>query len=392
MAAASPSSSTNPSFFKVATLKGHEDSVTCVDWTETAPALILSGSQDKTVKVWDIRDKKANIQTYDFGKSGSITSIKMKSDTIFVATSDCKVHKMDMRMTDQSQMSHQYVDEISCMRIGKKDNDGSDILIIGDDSGRVTQMNTNSNTILSEQIVHKNAIVCDMSVDAESEWGWSVGTDITLMQWQLCAKCVQANSDENEKKQQNTSNASNKKNAKHSTKKKDRKLLKQHSITEMLEKYGENNSSNSASINPPYGYSMDGLRINNSSNSNDGNHSDSSNHLLSLALGNGDVILKCFNSNYQHNACTVVNAYHSAVCSIKFARFREDMFVSIGTNKEITMWGWKIEEKEKTKEIKVKPVIKSQCNNKVNDMITTNISGAKIILADVSNDVALLNW
>lgn len=50
------------------TLKGHTGTVSGVCWEVDSDNVLFSSSNDKTVKMWDLREKNPNVKTFKFGE------------------------------------------------------------------------------------------------------------------------------------------------------------------------------------------------------------------------------------------------------------------------------------------------------------------------------------
>lgn len=80
------------------TIGTHNDAVKCVEYASKLNG-ILSGSWDKTVKLWDTREKEC-VGTYE-QNNGKVYSMNCIDEKLVVATSDRKVLIWDLRQMDQ---------------------------------------------------------------------------------------------------------------------------------------------------------------------------------------------------------------------------------------------------------------------------------------------------
>jgi WD40 repeat protein len=53
-------------------LAGHTSSITGVCWQPGSDNVLFSSSLDKTVKMWDLREKNKNTKTFTFGTFASL--------------------------------------------------------------------------------------------------------------------------------------------------------------------------------------------------------------------------------------------------------------------------------------------------------------------------------
>lgn len=82
----------------------HEDSVRCVEYASETNG-IISGSWDKTIKIWDAREKKC-IGTYE-QSNGKVYSLAVRDNKIVVATYGRKVLIWDIRNMSQYMMKRE---------------------------------------------------------------------------------------------------------------------------------------------------------------------------------------------------------------------------------------------------------------------------------------------
>lgn len=86
------------------TIGSHEMAARCVEYVDKVNG-ILSGSWDRTIKLWDVRDKQC-VGTYE-QSNGKVYSMSVKDEKIVVATSDRKVLIWDLRNMAQYMMKRE---------------------------------------------------------------------------------------------------------------------------------------------------------------------------------------------------------------------------------------------------------------------------------------------
>ncbi|XP_055381365.1 mitotic checkpoint protein BUB3 [Condylostylus longicornis] len=85
-------------------LGSHEATIKCVEYASQING-ILSGSWDKTMKLWDSRDKQC-VGTYE-QSNGKVYSMDVNDEKVVVATSDRKVIIWDLRNMSQYMMKRE---------------------------------------------------------------------------------------------------------------------------------------------------------------------------------------------------------------------------------------------------------------------------------------------
>lgn len=86
------------------TLGSHDEAVKCIEYASKVNG-ILSGSWDKTIKLWDTRDKQC-VGTYE-QSNGRVYSMSVNDEKVVVATSDRKVLIWDLRNMAQYMMKRE---------------------------------------------------------------------------------------------------------------------------------------------------------------------------------------------------------------------------------------------------------------------------------------------
>jgi len=80
-------------------LKGHKKSVICIDIKETQ-SLLITGSEDKTARVWDLRTGKSTKCLLGFADSINSVSFSPTKDHIVYAASSNLICSYDLRNPD----------------------------------------------------------------------------------------------------------------------------------------------------------------------------------------------------------------------------------------------------------------------------------------------------
>ena len=241
--------------FKLTKLKdAHLSSITCVDWSPALPNRIMSGSEDKFIKVWDIRTKKCGI-SLNLTQKGEISDIASYQSTLWASASDCKVYEFDTRMIRQKkEISHflECKDEISQICYDNKCNS----LFIGDDVGKVTKYSLNDKKIIESICFHDNALCTSVTTIPKFEIGFCGGTDAMLYQFKI----------------------------------NDLKNAFSYSMQDMISKNNTINKNGSngkqkseLTVNPPFIYSLDSKILKDTNDNKQG--------LIAIALGNGTIAL-----------------------------------------------------------------------------------------------------
>jgi WD40 repeat protein len=73
-------------------LEGHKDSVYCLQFDSTK---IISGSRDRTIRIWDMKTLKC-IKSLS-GHSGSVLCLRYDSEYIYSGSSDCTIKIWDLK-------------------------------------------------------------------------------------------------------------------------------------------------------------------------------------------------------------------------------------------------------------------------------------------------------
>ena len=106
--------------------KGHRDIVTSVDSSQTGIDLVLTGSNDSSICVWDLRFKKATMTLQDKFPILSVVFSKKNYFQCFSAGIDNLIKKWDMRKADQPLLVLRgHTDSITSVQLN---SDGTQIL------------------------------------------------------------------------------------------------------------------------------------------------------------------------------------------------------------------------------------------------------------------------
>ncbi len=68
----------------VVTLKAHEESIGSLSMSSTVPGLLLTGSEDESVKIWDVTSSGIELVHSKQLKIGGINTIKTSPESGFV--------------------------------------------------------------------------------------------------------------------------------------------------------------------------------------------------------------------------------------------------------------------------------------------------------------------
>ena len=76
------------------TLRGHTSTVMCVDYD--GEYKVVSGSYDKTCKLWDLRHPSTPVHSFR-DHSGAVFALKFDSEKIVSGSADCTVKVLQFR-------------------------------------------------------------------------------------------------------------------------------------------------------------------------------------------------------------------------------------------------------------------------------------------------------
>mmetsp|Transcript_4983 Transcript_4983/g.8443 ORF Transcript_4983/g.8443 Transcript_4983/m.8443 type:complete len:376 (+) Transcript_4983:32-1159(+) len=371
MAQAKPQETQSQATFKLTKLKeAHLSSITCVDWSSALPNRIMSGSEDKFIKIWDIRSKKCGI-SWNLTAKGEVTDIASHQHTIWAAASDCKVYEFDTRMIRQKKDIVHFLeckDEISEICYDSQCN----ALFIGDDHGKVTKYSLQDKKVTDSVLYHQNALCTAVTSIPRFQLGFCGGTDAMLYQFN-CNKLEDAFA---------------------------------YSMQDMMSKHntltanhGNGKSAKSElTVNPPFIYSLDSKVLKDTDAVKQA--------LVAIALGNGAVALyapyvgdasgggdeKKQNEEQQeeeeivNDPVCVRDMHQSAVSDISFG-YHNDWLVSAGTDKFLMISEWKLD--ESNSELAIESKFRIPLTEKPNSMVCTGNDIAQIVVADLSNNLSM---
>jgi WD40 repeat protein len=137
-------------------LEGHKDSVTCLDGSAAA-ALLFSGSDDKTVRMWDLRSNrccKCLLGCFE----GPIEAVRLsrKSDHILYCASSDAIFSFDIRsekvlQRDPLSIVKSCVEgEINALAINSKD----EYVAFADDSNSIKIVSTSRDGVMNEHAAY----------------------------------------------------------------------------------------------------------------------------------------------------------------------------------------------------------------------------------------------
>lgn len=175
-------------------LKGHRDSVLCLD-AGTRPTnqhMLLSGSEDETVRVWDLNKQKAVRCVKAFGQNHAepeITNVRFSphSDDIIYASVESKVYVIDMRVNKsvvitQPSIAMEYnADEIGFLLTNAKGN----YMAACDDEGEVQIIDIKREYRRAKTLRNAHSNICSACVFPSSRPSTLIsgGTDCQVIAW-----------------------------------------------------------------------------------------------------------------------------------------------------------------------------------------------------------------
>ncbi|XP_074642519.1 WD repeat domain-containing protein 83-like isoform X2 [Tubulanus polymorphus] len=127
--------------------RGH--AVNCVSFNEQS-TLILSGSIDGTVQIWDVKSRRMEpVQVLNEAKD-SVTTIQVSDHEILVGSADCTIRRYDLRVG--SMVVDCIGQPVTCVHLSK---DGQSMLVSSLDSS-VKLIDKETGEMLNEYTGHKN--------------------------------------------------------------------------------------------------------------------------------------------------------------------------------------------------------------------------------------------
>ena len=124
---------------------GHKACINCVDGTTIARSLIATGSEDKTVRIWDVRvDKAIKCITQCFESSVEAVKFGISDDYTIYAASDRVLFSFDLRTEGIVMKSpitiaeNAATDDINCLDVSSDGN----FIAVADDAGIITIVNS----------------------------------------------------------------------------------------------------------------------------------------------------------------------------------------------------------------------------------------------------------
>lgn len=148
--------------FEKLLLHGHKESITCLDSTYEH---LVTGSEDKSVRLWDSRSQRASHCFLGFNNEVEIVKFSLSEPSRLYATSNSTIYMFDLRKLSDSVIIKAAIATMDCdddiMAIREDKRYAS--LFIGDSSGSIRVVDTNdgiftssSRVIMSE--IHSNII------------------------------------------------------------------------------------------------------------------------------------------------------------------------------------------------------------------------------------------
>lgn len=171
-------------------LKGHKECLNCIDATTSSRNLIASGSDDKSVRLWDIRTNKAiKCIVQCFESSVEAVKFSISDDNILYAASSNSLFSFDLRKdgiilkSPVSVTTDSAIDEINTIAV----NLGGNFIAVGDDSGVATILETNNLKAYKPKRLngHSSLVNAIAFNPANSSSFVSGGFDCLLSTWDL---------------------------------------------------------------------------------------------------------------------------------------------------------------------------------------------------------------
>jgi WD40 repeat protein len=171
-------------------LKGHKECINCIDSTTSSRNLIASGSDDKSVRLWDIRTNKAiKCVVQCFESSVEAVKFSVSNDNILFAASSNSLFNFDLRKdgiiikSPVSVTTDAATDEINTIAVSMS----GDFVAVGDDSGVATILETNNlKSYKPKRLNGHNSLVNAIAFSPVNPNGFVTGGfDCLLSTWDL---------------------------------------------------------------------------------------------------------------------------------------------------------------------------------------------------------------
>lgn len=127
-------------------LKGHKECINCIDATTSSRGLIASGSDDHSIRIWDIRTNRAvKCITQCFDSPVEAAKFNVADDNVLYAASGKGLYAFDLRTdgilikTPVSLNPNASTDDINAIAV----DPAGEFLAVADDCGIVTILNVN---------------------------------------------------------------------------------------------------------------------------------------------------------------------------------------------------------------------------------------------------------
>ncbi|ORX46649.1 WD40 repeat-like protein [Piromyces finnis] len=174
-------------------LKGHKETVTCLSLSPSGN-LLVSGSQDATVRIWDLKSGRVikaikDCFVNDEGEKSEISSVcfsTQNENDLYVA-SNHRVYYFDltdsaMIITKENNIYDFNLDEINDVKV----NDRGNFLAACDDFGAIYIVDLETKKIIKKpHIGHDNICTC-VEFRPKNRWEvWSGGMDCKLFRWDI---------------------------------------------------------------------------------------------------------------------------------------------------------------------------------------------------------------
>ncbi|KAJ3410870.1 WD repeat-containing protein 53 [Chytridiales sp. JEL 0842] len=169
----------------IASLSGHKDQVTCLRLSSQQTRILASGSDDTSIRVWDVEVRKCT--TGIIGLPDPITSLAWASPHVLFASSGRHVYGFDIRamapvMNSNAAIfkSTESADEINSIDIHQKETHW---LARGDDTGAVDVIDIRANKTMKKMRTYHANICNFVTFRPKRRWElWSGGMDYRILQ------------------------------------------------------------------------------------------------------------------------------------------------------------------------------------------------------------------
>lgn len=170
-------------------LKGHKKAINCIDISSTDENCIATGSNDKSVRIWDCRANRASKIIYGCFPSAIETvcfDSTEASPHMLYCSANCNFYGVDTRMESviipcpSFQLNDVVTDSINCMQMSPRRSNVN--IAVSDDAGSLTLIDTTTHNYKTYSSIHSSIMsaVAYSSVEQEILTG---GFDCKISFW-----------------------------------------------------------------------------------------------------------------------------------------------------------------------------------------------------------------